>query len=160
MRKNCTMMVGCCRRGGERDGVSLGRPISQCDDQKNCYSWRCTTRKPLRIPHEPTLSASCRSVRMSRFNSCIHAFWPDDLVIAICKSRMYSQSGAAHRPPGWYQASCSVQDSILGSLLDTVVNILVSLLYRDVSLTFSDSKLTCKLIDAGPHRAEGNRAFC
>ena len=49
-----------------------------------------------------------------------HAFSPDHLLIAICKSRMYSQSGASSGPDGWYQASCSVQNSILGSLLDTL----------------------------------------
>jgi hypothetical protein len=32
---------------------------------------------------------------------------------------MYSQSDAASGPSGWYQASRSVQNSILGSLLET-----------------------------------------
>jgi hypothetical protein len=105
-------------RTGVRERRCIPRAPSQSDDHRSYYSWRSTLQKPLRSCCEPTLPASCSSVRMSRFNSRIHAFWPYDLVIAICKSRMYSQSGAASGPSGWYQASSSVQDSILGSLLD------------------------------------------
>ena len=137
MCQNCTMMVQqVVRRLRMRVGCCSSWACHQSDDQKNWYSWKSTSRKSLRIPPQVHTIGIVQLRRMSQSNSQIHAFWPYDLVIAICKSRMYSQSGAASGPPGWYQASCSVQNSILGSCL--ILNTLVSLLYRDVSLAIRD----------------------